>query len=271
MIAALVNGGGERLASHTQEMGDVHDAARGRVRVERSHKRVRVFLGGALVADSVAPLLVWESPYYPAYYLPAADVFAKLEPIRETKHSASRGDAAVFDVVSGTTVAPGAARIIADSPLADVSGTVRLQWDAMDEWFEEDEPVYTHPRDPYTRVDILASSRHVRVEVDGVTVAETRKPTILFETHLPPRYYMPVVDVRAELLRPSATVTHCPYKGAATYWSLEVNGSLHDDLVWCYRTPLPESAKIAGLACLYNERVDLYVDGELQERPTRRA
>jgi uncharacterized protein (DUF427 family) len=115
-------------------------------------------------------------------------------------------------------------------------------------------------------VDILNSSRHVRVEVDGVTVAETRKPTVLFETNLPVRYYVPIVDVRAALLRPTATVTHCPYKGAATYWSVEVNGSTHEDLVWCYRTPLPESQKIAGLACFYNDRVDLYVDGQLQAR-----
>ena len=137
----------------------------------------------------------------------------------------------------------------------------------MDEWLEEDEPVYTHPRDPYTRVDILASSRHVRVDVDGVTVADSRQPRILFETGLPPRYYLPLADVRLNLLRPSATQSHCPYKGTADYWSLDAGAAVHEDFVWIYRSPLAESQKIAGLACFYNEKVDLYLDGMLQERP----
>jgi uncharacterized protein (DUF427 family) len=137
----------------------------------------------------------------------------------------------------------------------------------MDEWMEEDEPVYTHPRDPYSRVDILASGRQVRVELDGVTLAESHSPRILFETGLPPRYYLPISDLRMDLLRPSHTSTHCPYKGTAGYWTLEVNGKRYEDYVWIYRAPLPESQKIAGLACFYNERVDLYVDGVLQARP----
>jgi len=137
----------------------------------------------------------------------------------------------------------------------------------MSEWLEEDEPVYTHPRDPYTRVDILASSRHVRVELDGVTVADSHSPRILFETGLPPRYYLPLSDVRTELLRPSARQTSCPYKGTASYWSVETGKRVHTDVAWIYRTPLPESQKIAGLACFYDERVDVFVDGERQERP----
>jgi uncharacterized protein (DUF427 family) len=137
----------------------------------------------------------------------------------------------------------------------------------MDEWLEEDEPVYTHPRDPYHRVDILASSRHVEVTIDGVLVADSHQPRILFETGLPPRYYLPLAAVRFDLLRPSTTVTHCPYKGAATYWSVEVAETLHPDLVWIYRAPLAESQKIAGLACFYNEKVDIAVDGVLQDRP----
>ena len=137
----------------------------------------------------------------------------------------------------------------------------------MDEWLEEDEPVYTHPRDPYTRVDILASSRHIRIDIDGVTVAESAQPRILFETGLPPRYYLPLADVRLDLLRPSATQSHCPYKGTASYWSLDAGAGVHQDLVWIYRSPLAESQKIAGLACFYNEKVDLYLDGGLQQRP----
>jgi len=137
----------------------------------------------------------------------------------------------------------------------------------MDEWLEEDEPVYFHARNPYTRIDILASSRHVRVEVDGVTVAESHAPRILFETGRIPRYYLPLPDARQDLFTSSDTQTHCPYKGTAGYFNLQVNGVEHKDLVWFYRAPLPESQKIAGLVCLYNEKVDIYLDGELQERP----
>jgi len=219
-----------------------------------------------VVADTIRPLLVWESPNYPAYYLPRADVAAKLVPTGRVEPSPSRGDAHVHDVVVGDATAAGAARLYPESPFEELRDAVRITWGAMDEWFEEDEPVYTHPRDPYTRVDILRSSRHVRVEVDGVTVAETRQPSLLFETHLPVRYYMPITDIRPDVLRRSDSVTHCPYKGAATYWSVEVNGVLHEDLIWCYRSPLPESQKIAGLACFYTERADVYVDGVLQGR-----
>ena len=165
---------------------------------------------------------------------------------------------------------PRAARRYPDSPIGELRDAVRFDWGAMDEWLEEDEPVYTHPRDPYHRVDILHSSRHVRVELDGVVLAESHRPTMLFETGLVERYYLPLADLRRELLRPSDRQTHCPYKGTAGYWSVEVNGELHQDLVWIYRSPLPESQKIAGLACFWNERVDLYVDGVLQERPKNR-
>jgi uncharacterized protein (DUF427 family) len=242
-------------------------STRGRVRVERSQKRVRVYLGGELVADSREPRLVWEIPHYPAYYLPVAGVRADLVPTGRVEHSPSRGDAEVYDVKVASATAAGAARRFPDSPMEELRDLVRLDWAAMSEWLEEDEPVYTHPRDPYSRVDILASSRHVRVVVDGVTLADSHQPRILFETGLPPRYYLPLTDVRLDLLRPSATQTHCPYKGTATYWSAEVGGTLLEDFVWIYRTPLPESQKVAGLACFYNEKVDLYLDGQLQERP----
>jgi uncharacterized protein (DUF427 family) len=243
------------------------ESARGTVRVEPGHKRVRTYLNGELVADTRRPFLVWEVPYYPTYYLPAADVQAALLPSGETRHSPSRGDGEVLHVKVATATAEKAAVRYPGSPLEQLRGLIRLDWNAMSEWFEEDEPVYTHPRDPYSRVDILASSRHVRVEVDGVTVAESRQPRILFETGLPPRYYIPLTDVRMDLLRPSETVSHCPYKGTATYWSVDAGRGVHADLVWMYRAPLPESQKVAGLACFYDEKVDVYLDGERQERP----
>ncbi len=241
--------------------------SRGSVRVERGPKRVRVYLNGELVADTRTPFLVWEHPYYPTYYLPASDVRATLIAADETDHSPSRGDGEVLHVKVATATAERAALRYPDSPLESLRELVRIDWNAMSEWLEEDEPVYTHPRDPYKRIDILASSRHVRVEIDGVTVADSRQPRILFETGLPARYYLPLPDVRIDLLRPSDTVTHCPYKGAASYWSVDTGRDRHQDLVWIYRAPLPESQKVAGLACFYNEKVDIYLDGERQERP----
>ena len=241
--------------------------SRGSVRVEQGAKRVRVYLAGRLVADTRRPFLVWEIPYYPTYYLPLEDVRAELAPTGDTEHSPSRGEAEILDVrVKGAT-AEAAARRYPDSPLESLRDLVRFTWAEMGEWLEEDEPVYTHPRDPYTRVDILASSQHVRVEIDGVTVADSVRPHILFETHLPPRYYLPLSDVRTELLIPSDTTSHCPYKGTAGYWSVDAGQGVHPDLVWIYRSPLPESQKVAGLACFYNEKVDIYLDGERQDRP----
>jgi uncharacterized protein (DUF427 family) len=160
-----------------------------------------------------------------------------------------------------------AARRFSSSPIEELRQAVKLEWNLMDEWLEEDEPVYVHPRDPYTRVDILQSSRHLRVVIDGEVVAESGHVHALFETGLPTRWYIPLTDIRLDLLVPSETVTHCPYKGSASYWSVELNGTRHEDIVWCYRTPLPESQKIAGLACFYNEKVDIYMDGELEQRP----
>ena len=244
------------------------DEVRGRVRVEDGPKRVRVYLGGELVADTIRPKLVWEVPYYPAYYLPEDDVrMDLLTRTGRSEWSPSRGEARYFTVKGGHREATDGAWHYPESPLEELRRLVRFDWQAMDAWFEEDEEVYVHPRNPYARVDILASSRRVQVVVDGIEVADSRHPHLLFETGLPTRYYLPLIDVRMDLLRPSPTTTRCPYKGSATYWSVEVGGRRHEDLVWTYRTPVLESVKIAGLACFYNERVDLSVDGVLQPRP----
>lgn len=240
---------------------------RGRVRVQQGHKRVRGFVHGVPVFDTTRPVLVWEVPYYPAYYVPIDDVVAELVPSNETRHSLSGGDADILDLRVGDVTVPSAGLRYADSLIPELRGLVRFEWGALDEWFEEDEPIYTHPRDPYTRVDVLASSRHVRVVVDGLAAAESSAPRILYETGLPPRYYLPLTDVRMDLMQQSETRSHCPYKGEASYWSLVVEGRRYEDFLWGYRSPFPESQKIAGLGCFYNEKVDLHVDGVLLDRP----
>jgi uncharacterized protein (DUF427 family) len=246
-------------------------SSRGRVRIETSEKRVRAVLDGRLVVDSPNPTLVWESPHYPTYYFPLGDVHAELRPTSEVVRSPSRGEGRVYDIVTSGSTATGAALRYVDSPLAELRNLVRFDWNAMSEWFEEDEVVYTHPRDPYTRVDILSSSRRVRVEIGGLIVAESENPRLLFETGLPTRYYLPLADVRLDLLRPSPSTSYCPYKGTASYLSFETADIVEPDVAWIYRAPLPESSKIAGLVSFYQERADVYVDGVLLDRPARRG
>jgi uncharacterized protein (DUF427 family) len=229
------------------------------VRVEPGHKRVRAFLDGQLVVDTVRPLLVWEVPYYPAYYVPAADVVADLVPTGETAHSPSRGEGRLHDVQVGGSVAAGAAQTFPDSPIEELQGRVRLDAEAMSAWFEEDEEVFSHPRSPYVRVDILPTSRHVRVTLGDTVLADSTHARAVFETGLPPRWYVPRVDVRMDLLGPSETITHCPYKGTPVHFSAEVDGET-TDVAWSYPTPLPESERLAGLVAFYDDRVTVTVD-----------
>ena len=237
-------------------------SAAGGVRIEHAAKRVRTYLGGEPIADTARPLLVWEIPYYPTYYFPATDVRTELLVADgSVEQSASLGVATSFTVRAGSRQARGAARRYEQSPMEQLRDAFRFEWGAMDAWFEEDEEVFTHARDPHTRIDILPSSREVRVEVDGVTVAQSSSPRLLFETGLPVRFYLPKPHVRLDLLEPSETVTHCPYKGQAQTWSLRIGDRLHEDVAWSYPTPLPESQKIAGLIAFYPHKVGLLVDG----------
>ncbi len=241
---------------------------RGRVRVEAGQKRVRGVVGGEVVVDTDAPLLVWEKPYYPTYYFPADGIRRDLlEDSGETSRTPSRGTAKVYSIVTDRFEVEDAVIGYDESPITELNGTYRFEWGAMDHWFEEDEEVYVHPRDPYKRVDALRSSRHVVISIDGVEVAISTSPVILFETGLPPRYYLPKTDVSLDLLAPSETSTECPYKGTAEYWSVQIGDTTYDDIVWSYPFPALESAPIAGLVCFYNERVDITLDGTLLDRP----
>ena len=153
----------------------------------------------------------------------------------------------------------------ADGPA--LAGYFAFDWHAMDAWYEEDEQVYVHARDPYKRIDVCHSSRHIEVFVGGEKVADSRRPRLLFETGLPTRYYLPKEDVRMDLLVPSASHTQCPYKGVASYYSIQAGGQLYPDLVWYYPFPIPECPKIENLLAFYNEKVEIVVDGEREARP----
>jgi len=231
-------------------------------------RRVRAILNGAVVLDSTRALYVWESPSYPQFYIPLADVNAAV--LVDEKHSEQlrRGPAQRHGLRVGETSRPGAAHVYGDGALEGLAGTVRFQWSALDAWLEEDEEVFVHPRSPYTRVDALRSTRPVRVELDGVVLAESSAPVMVFETGLPTRYYLDRTAVDFEHLIATETVTSCPYKGTTSrYWSIDVGGRLHPDLAWSYDFPTRQLLPIAGLIAFYNEKVDLTVDGRRLERP----
>lgn len=199
--------------------------------VEPVPRRVRGLLAGRVVLDTTRARYVWLSPKYPRFDVPAADVSAEA---------------------------------LALSVPGQEPGTVHVPWEALEAWWEEDEEVFVHPRNPYTRVDALRSSRRVRVELEGVLLAESSRPVLVFETGLPTRYYLDRLDVRVDLLVPSETRTACPYKGRTTgYWST----ASARDIAWCYEFPTRQLLPIAGLVAFLNERVDLVVDGLALDRP----
>ena len=240
----------------------------GRIRIEDGGKRVRTMLGGVIVADSANVKYVWEKPYYPTYYFPIADVRTDhLAPTGEQDRSPSRGTAQLHTVKANGREALDAARWYTEAKIEELTDYVTFDWSAMDAWFEEDEEVFVHARDPHTRVDILQSSRHVEVVINGEKVADSYQPRLLFETGLPTRYYLPMTDVRMDLLAASGLHTACPYKGEASYYHVAVGGETFENHVWWYPSPVAESQKIAGYVSFYNERVDIYVDGERVERP----
>jgi uncharacterized protein (DUF427 family) len=156
-------------------------------------------------------------------------------------------------------------RVFGDDAIAGVAGTARFDWDALDAWYEEDEQVFVHPRNPYVRVDALRSHRRVRASIEGITLAETSTPVLVFETGLPTRYYFDRTDVAFEYLVPTGTQTSCPYKGVTSgYWSIRLHGEVSDgmrDLAWAYDFPTRQVQPIAGLLAFYNEKIDLDVDG----------
>lgn len=229
-------------------------------------KWIRGYRNGRLVVDSRRTLFVWEHEYYPAWYVPIDDVDAELMATSSTFDGGARGEGTVVDLrVDGDVVRAAGWRHLQAPDLQD---RVRLEWDAMDAWFEEDVEVFVHPRSPEVRVDVLPSSKRVRVLIEGEVVADSVRSSVLYEATLPSRYYLPQSDVRMDLLTATDTESQCPYKGWAHYWSVTVDGSTHEDIAWGYRTPLPESTGVAGLVCFYNEKVDIEIDGEPMARPS---
>jgi len=236
--------------------------------VEPVPRRIRAYLGGQAVLDTTNARYVWEWPAYPQYYVPLADILDGVLVDEGTTEETPRGDVRIHGVRVGDLERPHAAQVLGVSKVPGLDETVKLEWSAFDAWFEEDEQVFVHPRNPYTRVDSLRSTRTVRVESHGVVLAESSSPVLCFETGLPTRYYLNRTDVDFTHLVPSDTETSCPYKGRTTgYWSAVVDGRTHPDIAWAYDFPVLDLQPIAGLVAFYNEKVDIFVDGVELERP----
>ncbi|RYP80999.1 hypothetical protein DL769_002179 [Monosporascus sp. CRB-8-3] len=260
-------------------------ASEGPVRTLRTPRRVRILFGGAWVADTTAALYVWEHPWYPWFYVPRADFAPGRLHSRRQDESPSEG----FEIVELRAGGRSTDRVLAFGSHVGETGPerkegeggkalcdmVRVEFGAADAWFEEDAPVVVHPRDPFRRVDVLHSTRPVRVLVGNEVRTEVVRAAAsfhLYETGLPCRFYLPATSVDRTVLRKSATRTMCPYKGEAEYYDVVLRGNdgeeeVYEDLVWYYRTPAPECALVAGCLCFYNEKVDIELDGKLLERP----
>ncbi len=234
--------------------------------VEASPRWVRVRQGDTLIADSHAPLLLVQfGPHVmPTYFFKLDEVDMSLlgTPVEQDNRR-------IWPVrVNGETIENGAWTYINPSDhLAELANRITFVWNGLLDWYEEAEQVYVHARDPHKRVDTVASSRHVQIRVNGEVIADTHDPYLLFETFLPTRYYIPREDVKMVYLTGTDHVSMCPYKGTARYWSIEAGGETLDNVVWSYPDPVIECPKIKDLLCFYNEKVDVYVDGELQPRP----
>ena len=253
-------------------MQDLLTRADHELRHEPLERRVRATLGSETAVDTTRPILIWEPRrVVPSYAVPVKDILAELAPA-----------AAQADDVAGVLhpgipfsvhTAPGEPVSIGDRAGAgfrladeDLAGHVVLDFDAFDDWYEEDDRIAGHPRSPFHSIHVHRSSRPVRIEVDGDVVAETTRARLLSETSLPLRFYLPLEDVRAEL-HSSSRRSYCPHKGEASYWSLDAGGRRRSDLGWTYEQPLPEAVAIAGLVAFWDELVDVYLDGERRERP----
>ena len=252
------------------------------LRMQPTQKRIRVLSGGELVADTTRAALVWEPRRILAQYaVPVDDLLVPYENTADASPPPPKDEVRMGDGPS--VLAPGNFRLHTTSGQELTIGTgdraligagfrptdpdladyVVLDWDAFDTWLEEEERLFAHPRDPFHRVDVRTSTRKVRISANGVLLAESTTPTLVFETGLPTRYYLPRTDVVADLV-PAVKTTECAYKGEASYYSV---GDL-TDIAWTYEQPLWDCPGIQGLVAFFTERqVDLELDGVPIERP----
>ena len=237
---------------------------------ESSPRRVRVYFNNQLIVDSKKMMLLREANHLPLYYFPMEDVqMSLLIPSMQSAHSDRKGEGIFWDLQVGEKIEKAVAFTFRNPPQdgPNLENYIAFKWNRMDSWFEEDEEVFVYARDPHKRVDVLQSSRHVKVVLEDIVIAETNHPKLLFETGLPTRYYFSKQELRMDLLERSETLTRCPYKGEAHYYSIKMADKLHKDLAWSYPFPTLECSKVQGLISFLNEKIDIYDDNKLLTRP----
>lgn len=232
--------------------------------------RLRGLFAGEAVFDTVGARLLFETGHLPVYYVPEEDLRRDLlEPSDKETHCPHKGAASYRSISVGDRREADAVWTYHEpiEPASFLAGHAAFYWDKLDQWLAEDEELLSHARDPYHRIDTFRTTRRVRVAIEGEVIAESTRSVALFESGLPPRFYLPEEDVRMELLEPSETRTRCAYKGLASYRHVRVGDTLHADLAWTYPDPDGDGRPIRDLTCFFNERVDLEVDGRREERP----
>ncbi|CAI6090220.1 hypothetical protein V2G26_006272 [Clonostachys chloroleuca] len=265
---AKVGASGTDLAELAEQL-----VKNGTRKVLGTSRRVRVVFNRKIIVDTTAATLVWEHDYFPQYYVPLKDLQGDLKETQKIQiDGQTKASVATLTVTAGEGETDTATtdRVVCFEGIGSLDSAtqmVRLEFGSMDEWLEEDQPIYVHAKDPFKRIDILPSQRPIEVKVSGQTVAKSNFAMHLFETGLPTRYYLPLSAVDQTVLRKSQLVTKCPYKGEAEYYHIVINGKEQQNLVWYYRLPTHESAAVAGMVCFYNEKVDISLDGKPLERP----
>jgi uncharacterized protein (DUF427 family) len=219
-------------------------------KAEPTPRWIRAVVDGRTIADSKNAYLLLGGGL-PMYLFPANDVAAgALSDTTSTEDRPGLGAVEHRSIQVNGSARPGAIVITRTGPgFEAIRGMVGFEWESIDHWYEEEEEIYRHPRDPYHRVDAIRSSRHVVVTVDGKEVANTKRPVLLFETGLPTRYYIEQADVNLDLLEETDTSSRGPYKGQASYWKMK---GADRDIAWAYLNPIDEILKITGLIAFFN-------------------
>ncbi len=235
---------------------------------EPTSRWIRASYDGKIVANSKKSMLMIESSVELDYYFPKEDIRLDLLEVSDHVEISDRGKRIYWNLKLGETIIEKAAWTYEKHEnRPDFRGYIAITWHKMDHWHEEEEEVFDEPRNPYYRVDTIKSSRHIEVFIEGIKIADTRSPNIVFETHLPTRYYIPKEDVQLEHLIPNNTKTVCPYKGFASYYDVKINKNKYENIVWTYLNPIPEAPKLKNMLAFWPEkdkRLQIFVDGELK-------
>jgi uncharacterized protein (DUF427 family) len=246
---------------------DLSEAPAHRIFYADYPRRLRALIGDRVVLDTTAAKLLYETGILPVPYVPLADFDqALLERTDHSTHCPFKGDASYWNVRVGGELLENAVWAYED-PMPEASwlrGYAALYWNRASDWFVEEDRVFGHLRDPFHRVDVHESSRPVTVRAGGRVIAQSERPKLLFETGLPARVYVPRADVAAGVLAPSETRTVCPYKGQATYWS--VDGIA--DAAWSYESPLPEAITAQGHVSFDAEGLEVELGEPQAQLPT---